>query len=217
MKKLTALFISLFMVAGFLTSCGDGSAGTVSSEEPFVSQDLSFTPVNVSEYASAGQMYPLEMKLGDNADAVKAYYENAASSAEPSADDGHGHGEITLTENEFSSHIELNAVNELYCYLPDSNEVISAIVSYSDPYGFPLYVATEDDVIAHLGQPERSGQPEKNDVFFMLGPVLENYRILVYTYGTNRVTFIFNDGTMMAATIVNTESWKLDTQPEPAE
>ena len=215
MKKLTALFMSLLMVAGLLTSCGDGSGGTASSEAPFVSQpDLSFTPVNVSEYATAGQMYPLEIKLGDNADAVRAYYENAASSTESGADDdGHGHGEITLTENEFSSHIELNAVNELYCYLPDSNEVISAIVSYSEPYGFPLYVATEDDVIAHLGQPERSGQPEKNDVFFMLGPVLENYRILVYTYGTNRVTFIFNAGTMMAATIVNTESRKLDAQP----
>ncbi len=218
MKKLTALLITVCVIMTLLTACGDGgSGGTVSSEEPFVSQpDLSFTPVNVSEYASAGQMYPLQIKLGDTADAVRAHYEAAASdsgdSAEASAEngDGHSHGEITLTENEFSNHTELSAVNEIYCYLPDSGEVISAIVSYSDPYGFPLYVATEDDVIANLGTPERSGTPERNDVFFMLGPVLDNYRILVYTFGTNRVTFIFNEGTLMAATIVNAESWNLD-------
>lgn len=216
MKRIVAFFLMMSITLALLTSCGDGSGGTVSSE-PFVSQpDLSFTPVNVSEYASAGQIYPLQIKLGDNADTVKVYYENIASSGSGTTaeGDGHDHDEITLTENEFSNHIELNAVNEIYCYLPDSDEVITAIVSYSDPYGFPLYVATEDDVIANLGQPERSGTPEKNDVFFMLGPVLENYRILVYTFGTNRVTFIFNDGTMMAATIINTTSWNLDAQTD---
>lgn len=190
MKKLSVLLVCFALVAA--TACG-GNTGENSSSA--VSSEISYTPMDVSEYAPRGELPPLEIKLGDKADDVESLY----------SDDG----DTALSVNEKEKYTELNAGEEIYYYLPDSDKTISAIVSFKDPYGYPLYEATEIEVKSFLGKPERDGVAYEDDVFFTFGTDITLYNVLVYTYGLNRLTFVFYDGTMMAATLINTEVWAM--------
>lgn len=184
MKKLTALVLSLFILFSF--------AACDKNEKP---KDKAAHTVDVEYYAKIGQIPEHKYHIGSSAEDMKDDFKKISEEQTEETDDGHMHEVYSLIEEDDYSILVYESAN--YYYKDD--EKISAIVSLDSSYDFKIGYLPKQITDA-LGECElEDGDGET--IFFL--PMPDNCKYLEYTFGENKLLFVFEQNALCATALVS--------------
>jgi len=184
MKRLTALVLSIFMLFTF-AACG--------KEEK--QQEKTAHSVDVKYYAKIGQIPEHKYHIGSSAKDMKEDFQKEGEEQAQEAEDGHTHAVYSFIEED--DYCILVYENANYYYKDD--EKISAIVSLDNSYDFKIGYLPKQITDA-IGECDlEDGNKEK--IFFL--PMPDNYKYLEYTFGENKLIFVFEQNALCATALIS--------------
>ena len=190
MKKFIALFLC-FVLALVFVGC--------SNKDKSDSKNKNAHSVDVEYYAKIGKMPEHNYKLGSDAEKMKKDFEAEDQKNAEDSEDGHTHSVYSLIEGD--EHDILIYKNAKYYYGQDGK--VSMIVSLDDSYGFKVGDISKQ-IIDAVGETEEKKGDEET-LFFL--PMPETYTYAEYTFGENKVIFVFGENLLCATAIYNPEKF----------
>lgn len=205
-----AIFLAALLLLLPLYGCTRENASTTSAFEPIITRE------ELKEQVEKGEIPGIPIKLNQSVQSVKEYYHygDPAYGYEGTTAAGASTATTADEEVDFLTIVEMDGYNKLlagdagYCYKTDREaDGISAVVSFSEAYGFATSLSTEQEVEQSLGTADEIlDSPGKSDLFFIIGQP-QNAKLIRYSFGNHRVDFLMVDGMLSAVALINTETW----------
>ena len=188
-----------------LTGCGGGGAGKNTSSAGWGDGSANPVKIDIKQYASQGQVYPLPIKLGDSVQKVNDTYGSGKTSSDGSA------WSLEVGAPDDNGNIPMTVGGTTYYYRTDEKDKgIFRIVTYDTFYGLDRPVQA-DDIKAALGPPESTATPTVSDTRFIPDEAtLSKSTRLRYVYGNYRLDFIvmnLADSSNCACVLTDTSVW----------
>lgn len=198
MKRIIALMLCLAIMFS-LAGCGEKGDENNSS-------NIGAETIRIRSDLKEGKIPELPLALGcDISEAKKALnaLEKLPEGAEP--EEGYTYYD-TRTRGD---SVRIGCEGNFYYYNQSKySNGISAMVTFSDAFGFSIGIDMLSDITAAIPQDGTVYSPTADELYFTFGePDLNKYQAVYYTEGTNRLDFIFYDSYLSAVLIWNTELW----------
>ena len=183
MKKLFALLLCVVLVLG-LAACKKDKKEEVTEHT-----------IDVEYYAKIGQIPEHEYHLGSDADEMKQAFIKEDEKNNENSEDGHTHSVYSYMEEEEFDVLSYKSAK--YYYRDDKK--VAAIVSLDASYDFQIgdLLPQVKSALSKLEAEEKKG--DKETIFFLPSP--ESYTYLEYTFGENRLLFVFQDTALCAVAL----------------
>ncbi len=164
--------------------------------------------VDVKYYAELGQIPETEeYKLGFSVeDMLSDFAEKESQNDTETADHSHAAFGYSIMDNDEMTSI--NTGNFEYCYKNEKrDEGVSCILSFEKSYGFEngtIIIEVKEALSDYDVKEEYIGE---EGAPFM--PYVTNADCLTYTFGKNKVTFIFTDNALSVTALYRANEWSL--------
>jgi|GEM_PF-4598491 len=212
MKKLIILFLTLLFLLS-ISSCG----GSSENKEPTITKQKINTRDEVERFASAGEMPDSRVKLGMDRKTLWKQYPDSDSDVEGGVTNPHGtepdDGDDYINAREHlirePGEKRTKYSDGKFQYFIQNNakkDAIGFILSLTKAYNFTVGIDIDDEVEYALGTPDKKDIPPSSDLFYFFGE-LKNAERYTYIFGKNRLDFIFDNSTLMAIALIDTENW----------
>lgn len=205
MKKVLCLITAVVLAAAASACSGGGETNTdVRSTAP---RTTVATLDSVSALASDGRMDCTKIKLGDIIDRIYEQYPTAPSAAVSQADSSTPTAEPadeTYLEKTFGTRLTRFMYKDMQFFTVNGkdSEGVAIMVASDTAYGFKCNLNFRSDIIASLGEPQKSEDLPDDQKFFMMGG--EKAERLTYNFGTKRLDFIVTDDILSMIVLTDT-------------
>lgn len=204
MKKIFCLMLALVFVFSF-AGCGNGDETDTSS--------VASRAAEIEEYIKKGSIPEIPFAVGTDVDDVEDYYNDMMEQleAEHSDDEGHIHSDddiyFEVTKGNLSVTMDTGKMKYFYEKAKKSKGV-SVILTFEDAFGFEVMYTTKNDIEEALsGLSGKTLSATEDDLYFL--SYASEAIILRYEIDRYRLDFYFDDNTLMATVLQNTENWTI--------
>ncbi len=203
MKRIIALILCLALISSMLTACDFGNKGDNKDDS---SSAATTSTVKIKSDLKNGKIPELPLTLGTDVNEAR----NMLNALENLPEDANPEEGYTYYSTKTSGDtVRLSCEGNLYYYNESkASKGISAMVTFSNAYGFSIGIDMLSDITAAVRQKGTVYSPTADDLYFLFGePDVSKYQAVYYTEGDYRVDFILYDSYLSAVVIWDTENW----------